>query len=361
MNKTIAIICDHRLSATRIGGMEHFYKMLNNNLIEEGFSVDWFFTYYDGFEFLSSLNIISAEGQSVEERFVQVSKKEKNIYCKIVTHFTVICSPYYKEYSKLHSTAKIIAVDHNPRPIEGFSLIKKIKNYLKSLMYSRFITNFIAVSEYSKLHLIKDFSIIIKNKICIIHNGISVDKIVKKEEYNTNTNFIVTAHLRKIKGIQDLIKAVLKLPIQISEKVKVTVFGEGPYEQELKLLVKENGLQNQIDFKGSVSDLHQRYASYDYLIHPSYGETYCYSVVESLTAKLPVITTNNIGNVLQLVKENKNGFLFEAGDIMKLSNIIEDIVSSKKSISSKTFQEAEIPDMSIQRMVREHTNIIRCI
>jgi glycosyltransferase involved in cell wall biosynthesis len=34
---------------------------------------------------------------------------------------------------------------------------------------------------------------------------------------------------------------------------------------------------------------------YDYLIHPSHGETFGYTVLESLLSNLPVVTTANQG------------------------------------------------------------------
>ncbi len=338
--------------------MERFYLGFDDAVKSKGLDIDWYFTYYDGFTYLKNLNISSANGNSVEELFLDASRQRPEDYDIIYTHFTALCSPYYKKIHKRYPKAKIIAVDHNPRPIGGFSSIKRLKNILKSFLYSRYINEFIAVSIYSKRHLIKDFTPLIKRKIKIIHNGIDIQKYRKKESFASSHNFIVTSHLRKIKGIQDIINAVHQLPEASKTKVKVTIYGEGDYENALKQLVRTYQLASQIKFKGSTDDLHVKYAEYDYLLHASYGETFCYSVVESLISNVPVITTHKHGNVLELVVEGENGFLFDAGDVTRLSKIINDVVTDQRTISKETMNDSKVSHLSIENMVHGYLNLI---
>lgn len=358
MIKNIAVISNHILSPDRIGGMEYFYKRFDDIVKQNDIDIDWYFTNYNGYAFLKELTIFSANGNAVEETFLHISKEQQKRYDVIYTHFTALCSPYYKKIARQFPSAKIIAVDHNPRPIEGFSKIKKMKNLLKSLLYSKYIAIFIAVSEYSKRHLIKDFTRSIQKKIRIIHNGIDTKKYRKKEDFSGTHSFIITSHLRRIKGIQDIIEAVHRLPQRTKEKVKISIYGEGPYENTLKNMVSKYQLDTQITFKGSVDDLHVKYANYDYLLHASYGETFCYSVVESLISHVPVVTTNDHGNVLKLVEDHKNGFLFNAGDVVKLSRIIEDIVTSKVKIDKEAFKNSPASEMTVGNMVEGYFKLI---
>lgn len=358
LKKRIAVISNHILSPDRIGGMEHFYKRFDTSVKELGHSIDWYMTMYDGFSYLSTLDIVSADGGPVEQQFLTTSQEMRKDYEVIYTHFTALCSPYYKKIAKQFPKAKIIAVDHNPRPIGGFSRTKKFKNLLKSLLYSKYIHVFVAVSNYSKRHLIKDFTSRIKNKITIIHNGIDSGRYVKKTKYKGTTNFIVTSHLRKIKGIQDIIDAVHILPEHLKSNIRVTIYGEGDYEGVLKEKTSGLHLEEQVKFMGSVDDLYKRYADYDYLIHASYGETYCYSVVEALTACVPVITTNDHGNVLGLVENGENGFLFNAGDITELSAILQGVMSKKHTINESTLNDAHISNMNIDSMVNNYIKLI---
>lgn len=355
--KHIAIICNYKLMPERVGGMDYFYKQYNSALIEKDFKVEWFFSGGKSFSFYKDFQLFFAENESVEEKFLKETYNKK--YDIIITHFTEICSRYYKIFKTVYPNANIIAVDHNPRPVEGYPLIIKIKKRIKGWLYSRFIDQFIAVSNYSKDHLMHDFGKHIRNRIEVILNGIDVEQYEKKISYKNNNRFIVACHLRKQKGVQYVISAVHRIHSQLKYDFRVDIYGEGPEEEELRNLVREYSLDDKINFKGSVDNLPQIYKNYDYLIHPSLGETYCYSVVEALLVGLPVITTKNAGNVLKFVKEEQNGFLFEEKDVKKLSQILLNICNDSISIDNHSIEKVILPNFSLKRMVENHVNIVR--
>lgn len=354
--RKIAVVCNYILKLDRVGGMDRFFRLFDEQLKETGCRVDWFFSDYTAFEFYDDLNIYSAKNSSVEKKFLDITASQK--YDVVITHFTELCTKFYKETKKKNSESYIIAVDHNPRPLKGFPLKKKIKKRIKSFLYAKYINQFIAVSKYSKQHLMNDFGSKIKSKIQIVYNGLLLNNLIKKEDYNYRGHFIVACHLRKEKGIQHLIKAIKLLENSEQEKIKIDIYGEGPYSDELELLVKTLSLDTAIKFKGSVSNLHETYHQYDYLIHPSLGETFCYSVVESLLCNLPVITTKNAGNVLGLVKNELNGFIFNEKDEDKLALILKNIITNKKRINKIDFELVKLPDLSLNNMVNNHINLL---
>ena len=354
--KRVAVVCNYVLRSDRIGGMDRFFRLFDEQLKAKGYLIDWFFTDYTAFEFYNNLNIYSANNTYVEKKFIEVSINKN--YHVVITHFTELCTKFYKEIKNNNANSYIIAVDHNPRPLNGFSLKKKIKKRIKGILYSRYIDKFIAVSKYSKQHLMNDFGSKIKSKIQIVYNGLLLNNLIKKVDYNYRGHFIVACHLRKEKGIQHLIKAIKLLENSEQEKIKIDIYGEGPYSDELELLVKTLSLDTAIKFKGSVSNLHETYHQYDYLIHPSLGETFCYSVVESLLCNLPVITTKNAGNVLGLVKNELNGFIFNEKDEDKLALILKNIITNKKRINKIDFELVKLPDLSLNNMVNNHINLL---
>jgi L-malate glycosyltransferase len=354
--KTIAIICDYVLRPDRIGGMDRFFRLFDEQLKKQGHIVEWYVTDYIPFDFYKDLTIYNANGLRVEQYFLNTCMLDDKKYDSIVTHFTELCTSFYKHYHQRFPEVKVIAVDHNPRPVEGFSFKKRIFKKIKSIRFSRYINVFVAVSDYSKKQLIKDFSSIITSKIKVVLNGIEIDKVQLKTSYLNKHKFVVASHLRKEKGIQDVLQAIANLPKELKEIVTLDIYGEGAYEKELIKITETLNLTTQINFKGSVDDLHLRYQKYDYLLHASYGETYCYAVVEALSAKLPVITTNDIGNVLQLVKHNHNGFLFDVGDVNGLAKILKNILTRSEMITS--FHNVKIPNMSLQNMVENHIKLL---
>ena len=84
-------------------------------------------------------------------------------------------------------------------------------------------------------------------------------------------------------------------------------------------------------------------------------------MVEALLCKLPVITTTHAGNVLGLVKDSKNGFLFLEKDVTRITELLKNILSETLFISEEAFNSIEIPNFTLQKMVNEHLNLLPCI
>lgn len=358
MKKKIAIICDYILKPERIGGMDRFYKLYDNELRNEGYQVDWYFTNFEPFDFFKDLKIYSAKGKPVERFFIETTKKKNKEYQLIITHFTSLCTVFYKEFNKLLPQAKIIAVDHNPRPLKGFSFKKRLKKKIQGLLYSKYIHQFIGVSQYTVNHILKDYGNFLKKKTKVIYNGIDINVFKKRTKENKN-KFIVASHLRKSKGVQDLLKALSLLQKSKLNKVKIDIYGNGPYQSVLKKLTTDYNLNNIVSFKGSSSNLHQLFSEYSYMVQPTYMECFSLSILESLSANVPVITTT-VGGNLEVLTDNKNSYIYSPGDYTALAKILDAIISEKKKISLDT-STIVVEKFYLEKMVEDHINIIKCI
>ena len=358
-NRKIAVVCNYILRPDRVGGMDHFYVAFDKSAKANGIEVDWFFPKTTLFPFYDGLTIHSNSEIVIEDQFLSHLKTHQPKYDVIFTHFIQLCTSFFKQVKQLLPESKLIAVDHNPRPLQGFPLKKRLKNKIKGILYAHYIDTFIAVSPYSETYLKKDFGAFIGSKIQIIYNGIETDKYQFSTEKEANNKFIIACHLRKEKGIQDIINAVALLPEEKRQDMHIDVYGEGPYESVLKEQVLNNGLTQLFHFKGSVEHLYDLYKEYNYLIHASHGETFCYTVVESLIGHTPVITTNEAGNVLKLVKENINGYLFNIGDINGLKNILSQVINS--DINQPLFLEyrSQLSEaFSLEKMVNNYKKLV---
>lgn len=353
----IALICNYQLLPERVGGMDYFFWEFDKQCKSNGIEVDWFFPNFSDHGGYSGLTIHSSNTKNTEKSFLDFCKENKPHYTHIITHFVELCTPFFAETKKL-SKAKIIAVDHNPRPINGFSLKKRIIKKLKGLFFSRYINVFVAVSEYSKKELLEDFGNHIKDRIVVIPNGLNFSKFKQKTDFNSNNKFIVACHLRKEKGIQDLIIAVKEIKEKHNLDFIIDIYGEGYYKEELNKMITDFSLQNVFNFKGSVSDLNSIYCQYDYLIHPSHGETFCYTVLESLLCNLPVITTRDEGNVLGLIKENQNGFLFKATKTDQLEKILINILNQNCILKNNSINNDNLRSFSLSKMVANYFELV---
>jgi glycosyltransferase involved in cell wall biosynthesis len=348
-NKKIAILCNYKLLPERVGGMDYFFWQFDATCKANNIQVDWFFPNRSLHGEYGNLTIFDSSNQNVEPFFLDFYSQNNSEYTHIITHFVELCTPFFKKLKQL-SKAEIIAIDHNPRPINGYLFKKRIVKKIKGFLFSRYVDQFVGVSHYTVNAIIKDFGLQVKSKTTVVFNGLDILKFKKKTNFFSNKKFIVVSHLRKEKGIQDLIFAVKDLK---SYDFTIDIYGEGYFEVELREMIQVFELQKIITLKGSVTNLNELYCNYDYLIHPSHGETFCYSVVESLICNLPVITTRNQGNVLGLIIDNQNGFLFEEANSVELKNILKSILTCKSQIG-ENFLNATLDDFSLEQMVNQH-------
>ena len=356
--KKIAVLCNYKLLSERIGGMDYFFWMFDKKCKENNIQVHWFFPNTSTYGDYKYFNTKASNDKAIEPFFIEYLKQNQTIYTHIITHFIELCTPFFKEMKQV-SNAKIIAVDHNPRPLNGYSLKKKITKRIKGILYAKYIDVFVGVSNYSSNQLIIEFGSQIKDKSIVIFNGLEIEKFKKKANFDSYNKFIIASHLRKDKGIQDVIDAVNKLRNQVDLNFIIDIYGEGYYEKYLKNKIEVLSLQKYFNFKGNVTNLHELYSNYDYLIHPSHGETFCYSVVESLLSNLPVITTNNQGNVLGLIKENSNGFLFNVADTNRLKDILKSILNQEIKIENGLQKEPYVTNLLLEKMVENHFKLLK--
>ncbi len=354
-NKKIAVVCNYALNPNRIGGMDRFYVGYDKKAKALGYEIDWYFLDYAPFDFYSGLTIFSSNNRSVEAFFLEKVNHGHLKYDILVTHFLALCTSFFKK-AKATGIQQMIVVDHNPRPLEGFPLSKILKNKIKGILYSQYVDQFIGVSEYTRKHILRDYGFFLDKKTSVIYNGIDTSVFVKRLSENKN-KFLLTSHLRESKGIQDLLKALSLLNNNIANQIQIDIYGEGPYERELRKLTEAFNLTALVNYKGSSSKLNELYADYAYLIQPSYGETFCYSIIESLLCNVPVITTFEAGNVLSVIEENKNGFLFNAGNYQQLAIIMKNIVSENFKIERDVSLHIE-KDYNLERMVDNHIQLL---
>jgi len=355
--KKIAILCNYKLIPERVGGMDHFFWQFDAKCKQNNVEVNWFFPNRSEHGEYGNLTLFDSNNQNVESFFLDFCLQNNPSYTHVITHFVELCTPFFKKLKQL-SNAKIIAIDHNPRPINGYSVKKKIEKRLKGFLFSRFIDVFVGVSLYTVNAIIKDFGNVLKNKAIPIYNGVLIKDIKVRIKRNTvKPTFMVASHLRESKGIQDLIEAVMILPDEIKNEIKIAVFGDGPYKEKLIQLAKEKKVTDNFQFMGSQPNLKEIFCQYDYMLQPTHMECFSLSILESLAANVPVITTN-VGGNQEVITNNENGFIIKVKDIHSLQNIIKKVYLGDVKITMNTrilIDEA----FSLDRMVENHFKTIQ--
>jgi glycosyltransferase involved in cell wall biosynthesis len=357
MKHRIAVICNYRLQPSRVGGMDYFFWNFDKKCKEDQVAVDWYFPNTSDHGNYPDLNIIPAEGQQIEHLFLTSLKTQS--YHVVITHFLELCTPFYKRIAEV-SDAKIICVDHNPRPQYGYSLKKRIEKRFKGLLFSRYIDAFVAVSKYTERELYRDFGSRIAGRMNVIYNGIDTGLYQKSSGRGAKgMRFIVASHLRQSKGIQDLIVAVSEIHAEKRTGIKIDIYGEGPFRSELESLVQTTDTGDIFEFKGSSSNLHAIYCRYDYMLQPTHMECFSMSILESLCANVPVLTTSVGGNE-EVIFNGVNGYILPPSNPKALSELMLNMIEGTIRIEGDV-SHSVVKQYSIDNMVNNHNELLNKI
>lgn len=240
------------------------------------------------------------------------------------------------------------------------------KKYSHRLLYrcaSHLVSGFIAVSDQVEQAMIETIGPI-QNKITVIYNGVDVkrygkpvDKVTIRSQLGLEANarlIAVVATLREPKGHRYLIEAVAAI-VPRHPDLHVLFIGDGELKEELRAQVKRLNLDGHIHFLGSRSDVPELLAASDFFVLPSLWEGLPMALLEAMATGLPIVATEVSGTV-QVVVPNETGILVPPGDVQRLAQAIEQLLSDpaqaqRMGAAARRRVEAEF---SAQKQADEH-------
>jgi glycosyltransferase involved in cell wall biosynthesis len=132
------------------------------------------------------------------------------------------------------------------------------------------------------------------NKIEIVANGIDVDSIVMKDNWERKKKILFLSRIHVKKGIEFLLEATALLKEQLTDYT-INIAGEGDYDYivSLKNRAQELGIEKIVNFCGGVyGEMKWKlFRDADVFILPTYSENFGIVVGEALACGTPVITT----------------------------------------------------------------------
>ena len=110
--------------------------------------------------------------------------------------------------------------------------------------------------------------------------------------------------------------------------MSLTMVGGGPAQGALRKLVGELKMENHITVGGFVSleEANRLIREADFMVMPSYRESFGVAAVEAASCGLPVIATN-VGGIPEIVEDGVNGILIVPGDKDALVNAMVRLAS----------------------------------
>lgn len=126
------------------------------------------------------------------------------------------------------------------------------------------------------------------------------------------------------KAIDTLLKAMAQ---EKHRGLHLVLIGDGPERQALVTLAERLGLSSRTHFLGgkTLAEIVPYYTKAFALVLPSLSEPWGLVVNEAMVVGCPVIVSDHCGCLPDLVREGETGFGFQAGNVVSLSQAIENM------------------------------------
>lgn len=165
----------------------------------------------------------------------------------------------------------------------------------------------------------------------LIAHGVNVHNFSPKQiriPQITQENIILnTGRIRKAKGQLTLLNAAKALKNHQNWcLVFVGKVDKPAFLVELKAIIKELNIEKQVYFFEETREIIPFYQAAKIFVAPSFSEGFSLVTAEAMACECTVIATKNVGVHDDLIKHQKNGYLFEAGNSEELSIILQKII-----------------------------------
>ena len=148
--------------------------------------------------------------------------------------------------------------------------------------------------------------------IPVVYNGVDCSRYdIPKVETGT-FNFVTVGTIYEVKNFPFLVDCFAELHQQHPE-TRLTIVGNGAQRGKLMEQISRLGLDDVITITGTVGNVEDYLAAADVYVASSLFEGLPLSILEAMSAGLPVISTN-VGGVPDVVRHEENGLLIPSGD-----------------------------------------------
>lgn len=202
----------------------------------------------------------------------------------------------------------------------------KIFKVLDTLIYNRYY-KIICVSKQVQVALI-EWLPNLQRKSVVISNGVLVSDLSNRSPIK-KYDVLFVGRLTKAKGVDILIKAINILKEKYRKEIRAAIVGKGYLEEELKELVKELGIGEEVEFLGIRSDIERLMKSTKLFVLTSRWEGLPLTILEAMSSGAGIIATK-VGGVPEVIQNGKEGILISPEDPTALARAIAELLKDRE-------------------------------
>jgi glycosyltransferase involved in cell wall biosynthesis len=263
--------------------------------------------------------------------YVVLHRRELRAFHVMNTHFSIPTGPMACAAARILGLPNVLTV------IGGdiYDPCKKLSPHRHAIfrLLNRWIINsadhVIAISSDTKRRVEQYYCV--RRPMRVVNYGFKPLASAIKPNGNslaTHNKFFLIAigRLVRRKAFDTLISAMKHLPVD----VELLLVGDGPLKESLRKLAAQSGVSDRVHMLGYQprTEIHRLLRNSHCFVLSSIHEGLGIVVQEAMDAGLPVVATNNGGQV-DLIKEGRNGLLVEPNDEQALAKAIRMIYSDR--------------------------------
>ena len=217
------------------------------------------------------------------------------------------------------------------------------------------LTLFLLKKADKVITLIKSMSNNLGIENTIVGHGVKVHEFVPKSTKKlpniAQKNIILNAgRIRKQKGQLVLLEAAKVLKNHKNwALVLVGKIDKPEFSEELKAIVKKHKLENQIYFIDETRDIISYYQAAKIVVAPSFSEGFSLVTAEAMSCECSVIASENVGVHSEIITHAKNGYLFEAGNVVELKTLLSKSIEGEIQHLGKQAREEILQNWSAKK------------
>jgi len=320
-----------------IGGAETATYRFLSKIDRNRFKIDvCFFGFEDEFalsvkSFVNSVFCIDVKKCGLMAGFIKILKLIREEKYEIL-HTHLALADIYGLFLSYLTPVKLISTEHN--------LSDRRKVTAPGRFYYRLarrkVDCFVGVSS-KVIDWLRSMGVS-ENKLVLIPNPVEIDeegeKVVSRRLFFRSCHWpedsvIVgtVANLRPVKGLHHLIDGI-KILVDGGVNVRLVIIGDGPEWNNLENRISRNRLNGHVKMLGFRKDVRVLLPLFDLYVSSSLMEGFGMSIVEAMSCRLPVVSTE-VGGVTDFLKHKKNSYLVKPGDPCALAEGISYLINNK--------------------------------
>lgn len=234
---------------------------------------------------------------------------------------------------------------------------KSYLRFIERLIYSRY-SAIIAISDGTRLNLLKWLGIKFNSKVVTIDNGVNLNQLTSinnlpVEYLGTQNTFkmLMVGSFTPQKDQHTIIRALTRLP----KHVALYLVGEGIQRSELEDLVTELCLTERVFFLGTRNDIPEVMHACDLVIQSSHWEGFGLVAVEAMAAG-KVIIASNVDGLKQVVEGY--GLIFDKGSDKHLAALVINLIENNSYMEELREQcKKRSLDFSIEKVSEKYNQL----